>query len=104
MSLTKEFRRIRKSGHLTIPKSIRDQLQITDGDVLMIMEQPLGLMMKPIEQEHVFNESIVSNNGKVNIPIEIRRNLNINEETHFSVMLDKEKSAVVLEIIDEQTG
>ncbi|CAG9620583.1 AbrB/MazE/SpoVT family DNA-binding domain-containing protein [Sutcliffiella rhizosphaerae] len=100
MCQSKEFRRIRKSGHLTIPKSIREQLQITDGDVLMIMERPLGLLMKQIEEEHVFNESIVSNNGKVNIPIEIRRNLNINEETHFSVMLDEENSAVVLEIIN----
>ncbi|NLP50672.1 AbrB/MazE/SpoVT family DNA-binding domain-containing protein [Bacillus sp. RO1] len=104
MSQTKELRRIRKSGHLTIPKSIREQLDISDGDVLMIMEQPLGLVMKPINEEHIFNESIVSNNGKVNIPIEIRRNLNINEETHFSVRLDKERSAVILEILEEETG
>jgi AbrB family looped-hinge helix DNA binding protein len=104
MCHTKEFRRIRKSGHLTIPKAIREQLQISDGDVLMIMEQSPGLIMKPINEEHIYNESIVSNNGKVNIPIEIRRNLNISEETHFSVMLDKEKTAVVLEILDEETG
>ncbi|WP_417897120.1 AbrB/MazE/SpoVT family DNA-binding domain-containing protein [Bacillus haimaensis] len=100
----KELRRIRKSGHLTIPKTIREQLEISDGDVLMIMEKPLGLVMKPIEEQHVFNESVVSNNGKVNIPVEIRRNLKISEETHFTVQLDKEKSAVVLDILEEELG
>ncbi|WP_139364917.1 AbrB/MazE/SpoVT family DNA-binding domain-containing protein [Sutcliffiella halmapala] len=99
-----ELRRIRKSGHLTIPKIIREQLEISDGDVLMIMEKPLGLVMKPIDDDHVYNESVVSNNGKVNIPVEIRRNLNISEETHFSVKLDKDSCAVVLDILEEELG
>jgi AbrB family looped-hinge helix DNA binding protein len=99
-----EFRRIRKSGHLTIPKTIREQLEISDGDVLMIMEKPLGLVMKPIDDKHVYNESIVSNNGKVNIPVEIRRNLNISDGTHFSVKLNEERSAVVLDILEEEMG
>ncbi|WP_223700548.1 AbrB/MazE/SpoVT family DNA-binding domain-containing protein [Sutcliffiella deserti] len=97
-----ECRRIRKSGHLTIPKIIREQLEISDGDVLMIMEKPLGVVMKPIDDNHIFNESVVSNNGKVNIPVEIRRNLKISEETNFSIKLDKERSSVVLEIVEEE--
>ncbi|WP_096154908.1 MULTISPECIES: AbrB/MazE/SpoVT family DNA-binding domain-containing protein [Bacillus] len=90
-----EHRRMRKSGHVTIPSIFRKELNIKDGDVLMIKESPKGIVMKRAVDEHPYNESIVSNNGKVNIPVEIRRNLKIGESTDFKIKISKEKKEVI---------
>ena len=93
-----EHRRMRKSGHVTIPSIFRKELNIQDGDVLMIKESPKGIVMKRAVEEHSYNESIVSNNGKVNIPIEIRRNLKICQTTDFKIKMNKNKKEVIFTI------
>jgi len=74
------IKKINKSGQIFIPKQIQNQLEIQNGDSLYIYHHKGIIVVEKMDNQYekrTLNECLLSN-GRVSIPVELRRILQIN--------------------------
>jgi len=74
------IKKINKSGQVFIPKQFQKQLEIQDGDSLYIYQHKGMIVVEKMDNQYekrTLNECLLSN-GRVSIPVELRRILQIN--------------------------
>ncbi len=88
-------KKISKNGQIGIPKQVRKQLNIQNGDFLTIYYDNDVLVIEKWDNQHhnQLNQCIFSN-GRVSIPIELRRIHNI--ELDFPVTMEISNKKILL--------
>ena len=76
------LKKLNKKGQISIPKKIQQQLKIKDGDSLAIFQQKELIILKSQHPNQRLNQCILSG-GRISIPAELRRILNIHTESDF---------------------
>lgn len=94
------LKKLLKNGQVSIPKKIQVQLNIQDGDYLTIYQQTEGIAIKNQHHDPQLNQCIVSN-GRISIPVELRRILKIKEQSNFLMeVFISEKKILLRHLID----
>ncbi|MCA1028859.1 MULTISPECIES: AbrB/MazE/SpoVT family DNA-binding domain-containing protein [Cytobacillus] len=89
------LRKITTNGQVSIPKVFIDLLQINDGDYVFIYVEGEKLIIRRFHPDSRLNQCIFRN-GKLTIPIEIRKQFNITTITVLLVQLVIEDSKIVI--------
>jgi bifunctional DNA-binding transcriptional regulator/antitoxin component of YhaV-PrlF toxin-antitoxin module len=87
--------RLSKTGQIYIPRCIRKEIDLEVGNFINIVldGEKIILTNKDYEKE---NKCVISENGTIHIPTEIRRLSNIKSEAFFRVILDKKEKQINL--------
>jgi AbrB family looped-hinge helix DNA binding protein len=74
------YRRLLKTGQITIPKEIQNQLIFTEGDFLFIYKCEDSIVIAKQHDNNTLNKCVFRD-GRISIPAEIRRLLGITGNT-----------------------
>lgn len=89
-------KKLRKNGQITIPKKVQEQLNIQNGDFLTVYQQTKGMIaIKNHHHDHKLNQCVFSN-GRVSIPVELRRILNIQDRSDLFMEVIIEERKIIL--------
>ncbi|MFS0646110.1 AbrB/MazE/SpoVT family DNA-binding domain-containing protein [Siminovitchia sp. 179-K 8D1 HS] len=73
-----------KNGQIRIPKKIQKQLNLIEGQYLFVYESKNCIMIEKHHEDETLNQCLFTN-GKITIPMELRRLCNINVREMFSI-------------------
>ncbi|KRG13936.1 hypothetical protein ACA30_13510 [Virgibacillus soli] len=76
--------KISNGGRIRIPKNIHTELNWTDGRYLFVYEFQNCIMIEKYNKDKTLNQCLFSN-GRITIPIELRRLLNISPNSFLSM-------------------
>lgn len=75
-----DYRRLLKTGQITIPKKIQNQLRFKEGDFLFIYQYQDSIVITKQHDNNTLNKCVFRD-GRISIPAEIRRLLGITGDT-----------------------
>lgn len=85
-----------ESGRVTIPAKVRKKLSIEEGNPVSIFVRDNIICISKLDRDEILNQCLVSTNGSIQIPSEIRRLLKIKYPSEFVVEINKQFKEVFL--------
>lgn len=89
------YRRLSKSGQISIPKTVEQQLNLKEGHYLYVYQYKESIIIVNHHSNKTLNQCIYRN-GKVSIPAELRRLLGISFETPLEMTLADDQNKIII--------
>lgn len=89
------YRRLSKTGQISIPKHMEQQLNLKEGYYLYIYNCKESIIIVKHHSNETLNQCIYRN-GKVSIPTELRRLLGISFETPLELTLSDDQDMIII--------
>ncbi|MDO6449449.1 AbrB/MazE/SpoVT family DNA-binding domain-containing protein [Oceanobacillus profundus] len=89
-------RTLSSSYSITIPKVIRDILNLKKGDEITISLKSKELVIQKLNRETLENKMILNDRGSIRIPAEIRNLLFLKKGDIFNLYLTGNKQCILL--------
>lgn len=74
------YRKLLKTGQITIPKELQNELRFTEGEYLFIYQYQDSIILVKDHDNNTLNKCIFRD-GRISIPVELRRLLGITDNT-----------------------
>lgn len=84
------FKKMFKTGQITIPKEFRILLNINEGQYLFIHQCNKSIIIEKNHTNNTLNQCIFRN-GKISIPKELRSQMGIMVDHHLKLQIKQEK-------------
>lgn len=95
------FKKITKNGQITIPSHITKSIRLENGAYVFIYEKNRRIIIKKTHQDNTLNQCIFRN-GRLSIPMELRKLLEINPSTLLSVEASSEQQMIIIKISEQE--
>lgn len=93
-------RRIYGNGQISIPKKLQKELNIINGDNLFIYLVNNSIIIQTTHHNKTLNQCYFSG-GRLSIPMEIRRILNITDKTPLVMDITDDKQKIHINICEK---
>lgn len=84
------YLKISDNGQIRIPKKVQTQLNLIEGQYLFVYESQNSIMIEKHHEDETLNQCLFTN-GKITIPMELRRLFNITARTTLSIDISSNK-------------
>ncbi len=84
------YLKVSDNGQIRIPKKVQTQLNLIEGQYLFVYESQNCIMIEKHHEDETLNQCLFTN-GKITIPMELRRLLNITARTTLSIDISSNK-------------
>jgi AbrB family looped-hinge helix DNA binding protein len=88
--------KLKKSGQIYIPKSLREVIDLNIGDYINVFWDGKQIVLTNKEGYEKENKCTFNQKGTVHIPTEIRKLRRISSETVFTMTLDEKEKRINL--------
>ncbi|RTR28156.1 AbrB/MazE/SpoVT family DNA-binding domain-containing protein [Robertmurraya yapensis] len=89
------YKKISKTGQINLPKEICTELNLIDGEYLFIYKHQNSIVIEKQHENVTFNQCIFRN-GKVSIPVELRKLTDITQNTLLEVQNKKSNEKIII--------
>ncbi|MEQ2527665.1 AbrB/MazE/SpoVT family DNA-binding domain-containing protein [Bacillaceae bacterium CLA-AA-H227] len=89
------YKKISKTGQVNLPKEICTELNLVDGEYLFIYKYQQSVVIEKQHENVTFNQCILRN-GKISIPVELRKLTDITQNTLLEVQSNKSDEKIII--------
>ncbi|MGG0720478.1 AbrB/MazE/SpoVT family DNA-binding domain-containing protein [Robertmurraya massiliosenegalensis] len=89
------YRKILKTGQITIPKEISSKLNLLEGEYLFIYKYQNSIVIKKQHDNTTLNQCIFRY-GKISIPAELRKLIGITQNTRLKVQMNNFSDHIII--------
>ncbi|CAM3683983.1 AbrB/MazE/SpoVT family DNA-binding domain-containing protein [Cytobacillus oceanisediminis] len=95
------IKKLTKSGQISLPAELYKQAGFKDGEYVTIYKEANQLVISSHHTDDYLNKCIFRN-GRLSIPMELRKMLNINATTFLMIQSAKENKSLIIKIVVQQ--
>ncbi|WP_370875145.1 AbrB/MazE/SpoVT family DNA-binding domain-containing protein [Cytobacillus purgationiresistens] len=92
------IKKITKNGQILIPKEIQNRTSISEGDFLYIYIRKKQIVIEKSNENQTLNQCVFRNK-LLSIPVEIRRILDISNESKLAICCSPCNNSIILRTI-----
>ncbi len=89
------YRKISKTGQITLPKEICTNLNLIEGEYLFIYKYKNSIIIQKHHDNTTLNQCIFRN-GKISIPAELRKLTGITQNTLLKIKINRCNEKIII--------